>query len=99
MLLYRRGGGELQRHARAGASRAGFRGEKRGAYAQSDACRVKIPLDESVPQKLRLLIDSRHTVTTTSFQSWSGLNNGALLTAAEESGFELFITADQEIGY
>ena len=60
---------------------------------------MRIILDESVPQKLRLLIDSHHTVITTSFQGWSGLKNGALLSAAEEAGFELFITADQEISY
>ena len=60
---------------------------------------MKIILDESVPQKLRLLIDNRHTVVTTWFQGWSGLKNGALLSAAEDVGFELFITADQEISY
>jgi hypothetical protein len=56
-------------------------------------------LDESTPQKLRLLIDNRHTVATTWFQGWSGLKNGALLAAAEEAGFDLFITADQELNY
>jgi hypothetical protein len=56
---------------------------------------MKIILDESTPQKLRLLIDSRHTVFTTWFQGWSGLQNGALLKAAEEAEFDLFITADQ----
>jgi len=60
---------------------------------------MKIILDESVPQKLRLLIERGHTVVTTWYQGWSGLKNGALLTAAEGSGFELFITADQELTY
>lgn len=60
---------------------------------------MKIILDESTPQKLRLLIDNRHIVITTWFQGWSGLKNGALLAAAEEAGFDLFITADQEISY
>ena len=59
---------------------------------------MKIILDESVPQKLRLLIEG-HTVVTVAFQGWSGLKNGALLTAAEEAGYELLITADQEITY
>ena len=40
---------------------------------------MKIILDESVPQKLRLLIEGGHTVVTTWFQGWSGLKNGALL--------------------
>jgi predicted nuclease of predicted toxin-antitoxin system len=60
---------------------------------------MKILLDESVPQKLRLLIEGGHTVMTTWFQGWSGLKNGALLDAAEEAGFDLFITADQELSY
>jgi hypothetical protein len=30
---------------------------------------------------------------------WSGLQNGALLDAAEQAGCELFITADQELSY
>ncbi len=60
---------------------------------------MKIILDESVPQKLRLLIEGGHTVVTTWFQGWSGLKNGALLTEAENAGFDLFITADQELTY
>jgi hypothetical protein len=60
---------------------------------------VKIILDESTPQKLRLLIEGEHTVITAWFQGWSGLKNGALLDAAEEAGFDLFITADQSLSY
>jgi hypothetical protein len=60
---------------------------------------MKIILDESIPQKLRLLIEGGHTVVTAWFQGWSGLKNGALLDAAEEAGFDLFITADQELSY
>ena len=37
------------------------------------ACRMKIILDESVPQKLRLLIEDSHTVVTTWYQGWSRL--------------------------
>jgi len=60
---------------------------------------VKIILDESTPQKLRLLIDRRHTVVTTWFQGWSGLENGELLAASENAGFDLIITPDQELSY
>lgn len=60
---------------------------------------MKIILDESVPQKLRMLIEGGHAVVTTWYQGWSGLKNGALLNAAEEAGFDLFITADQEMSY
>ena len=60
---------------------------------------MKVLLDESVPQKPRLLIEGGHTVVTRWFQGWSGLKNGALLDVAEEEGFDLFITADQELSY
>ena len=59
---------------------------------------MKIILDESVPQKLRLLIEG-HQAVTVAFQGWSGLKNGVLLTAAEQAGFELFLPADQELSY
>jgi hypothetical protein len=38
-------------------------------------------------------------VVTTWYQGWSGLKNGALLTATEGAGFDLFITADRELTY
>ena len=60
---------------------------------------MQIILDESVPQKLRLLIDSRHIVVTTWYQGWSGLKNGELLVAAENAGFDMFMTADQELSH
>jgi hypothetical protein len=60
---------------------------------------MKIILDENVPQKLRLLIEGSHTIVTAWYQGWSGLKNGALLDAAEQAGFDLFITADRELSY
>ncbi len=51
------------------------------------------------PQELRLLIGGGHTVATKWFQGWSGLKNGSLLEAAEQAGFDLFLTADQELIY
>jgi hypothetical protein len=60
---------------------------------------MKIILDESVPQKLRLLIEGSHTVATAWYQGWSGWKNGALLDAAEQAGFDLLITADQALSY
>ncbi len=43
----------------------------RAECAGNVACRMKVILDESVPQKLRLLIEGGHTVVTTWFQGWS----------------------------
>jgi hypothetical protein len=34
-----------------------------------------------------------------SYLGWSGLRNGDLLRAAEESGFEVFITGDKKLTY
>ena len=82
----------FSRHPRAGADRPGFCGQERGAASRAIARCMKILLDESTLQKLRLLIDNRHVVVTTWFQGWSGLKNGARLAAAEEAGFDLFIT-------
>ncbi len=55
-------------------------------------------LDENFPQKLRLLL-SGHDVRTTTYQGWAGLTNGLLLKAAEDVGFDVFVTADQGIRY
>jgi hypothetical protein len=44
---------------------------------------MKVILDESTLQKLRLLIEGDHTVVTAWFQGWSGLKNGALLDAPQ----------------
>jgi hypothetical protein len=60
---------------------------------------MKVILDESVPQNCRLLVEGGHTVVTAWYHGWSGLKNGALLDAAEAAGFDLFITADQEMSY
>ena len=42
-----------------------------------------------------MLIDVR----TVAYQGWAGLANGALLKAAEDSGFDVIVTADQGIRY
>jgi hypothetical protein len=55
-------------------------------------------LDENLPQGLRLFLGG-HDVRTTRYQGWAGLANGALLKAAEEAGFEVFVTADRGILY
>ena len=60
---------------------------------------MRILIDESVPRNYDLLIDGGHSVVTTWYQGWSGLKNGALLRAAEQAGFDLFVTADQELSY
>ena len=60
---------------------------------------MNILLDENTPHKLRLISDAQHTAVTTRFAGWAGRKNGALLTAAEAEGFEVFITGDKGIQY
>ncbi len=59
---------------------------------------MRVLLDESLPRQLaRELIP--HDVRTVRQQGWAGLKNGALLRAASENGFEIFVTADQNLQY
>src|SRR5882724_4289725 len=55
-------------------------------------------LDENLPYRLRLLI-LRHEVRTVAYQGWQALSNGELLSVAEEAGFAVMLTADQNIQY
>jgi hypothetical protein len=55
-------------------------------------------LDENLPQKLRLLLTD-HTVITVGYRGWAGISNGALVSAAEQAGFEVMISADQGLNY
>jgi hypothetical protein len=44
-------------------------------------------------------IFSPHTVETAAELGWSELGNGELIAAAEEAGFDLMITTDQNLRY
>jgi len=59
---------------------------------------MRILLDENLPHKLRRMLGV-HEVRTAAYQGWAGFTNGALLKAAEESGFDAILTADQGIRY
>lgn len=59
---------------------------------------MRILFDHGVPRGLAALLDE-HSVTMTKDMSWERLSNGALLKAAEEAGFELFLTTDQNLRY
>jgi hypothetical protein len=59
---------------------------------------LRILLDENIPAALRRLIIG-HQVTLAYDMGWAGVSNGDLITAAEAKGFEVLITADQNIRY
>jgi hypothetical protein len=54
--------------------------------------------DHNVPRKLRKRL-LPHLVTTAAQMGWAALANGLLIEAAEERGFDLFLTWDQGIRY
>ena len=55
--------------------------------------RVRVLLDESVPEKLRAAFSDRIAAETVRYRGWVGLQNGALLRAAEED-FDALLTVD-----
>jgi len=59
---------------------------------------LKILLDENIPHNLLKHLPG-HDVTTVAQKGWGGLKNGEVLKALERSGFEVFVTGDQGIGY
>jgi hypothetical protein len=59
---------------------------------------MKILFDQGTPVPLRRALPSG-SVTTVYEQGWSTLQNGALLAAAEQAGFDVFVTTDQNLKY
>jgi hypothetical protein len=59
---------------------------------------MKVLLDEDVPHDLRPLL-TEHDVFTAAHLGWAGVKNGSLLKLVEESGFDVFVTADQNLSY
>ena len=57
---------------------------------------MKILVDECVDERLRLLFQG-HECQTARFANMAGLKNGRLLEAAEKAGFDVLVTADQNI--
>jgi hypothetical protein len=59
---------------------------------------VKVLFDHNVPHKLRHALTD-HAVTTADEMGWSTLENGQLLRAAEDAGFDVMITGDKNLSY
>lgn len=57
---------------------------------------MRLLVDECVDERLRLLFTG-HECETARFASLAGLTNGRLLKAAEDAGFDVLITVDQNI--
>lgn len=57
-----------------------------------------ILFDQGTPVAIRGVLPE-HTVRTAAEQGWSTLLNGELLRAAEQAGFEVFLTTDTSISF
>ncbi len=57
-----------------------------------------ILFDHGAPRGLSRVL-SEHTVVTAQERGWDQLDNGALLRAAEQAGFDLLLTTDRRIRY
>lgn len=57
---------------------------------------MRVLLDEQLPRQLAAFLVG-HEVQTVQQMGWAGLKNGELLERAEAAGFEVFLTADQNL--
>ncbi len=59
---------------------------------------MNILFDQGTPAPLRKYLPM-HTVETAYEREWSALKNGELLKEAEENGFAVLVTTDQNLKY
>jgi hypothetical protein len=59
---------------------------------------MKVLFDQGTPVPLRRYLTG-HSVNTAFERGWSVLTNSALLAAAEQAGYQLLVTTDQNLQY
>ena len=59
---------------------------------------MRVLLDEQLPRRFARELTG-HDVRTVQQQGWAGLGNGELLRRAADEGFEVFLTADQNLQF
>lgn len=59
---------------------------------------MKILFDQGTPAPLRRHLHP-HAVDTVAERGWSNLSNGDLLRAAEQEGYQMLVTTDQNLRY
>ena len=59
---------------------------------------MRILFDQGTPAPLRQHLLG-HTVDTVYERGWSTLKNGALLSIAEQAGYDVLVTTDQQLRY
>jgi hypothetical protein len=63
---------------------------------------ARVLLDENIAHMLRIALQSyipHHEIVTASYAGFAGLKNGALLSAAEDDGFDVLVTGDKTLTY
>ena len=62
---------------------------------------MKVLFDDNLPHKLRAELSTlcSHEIVTAAYMGWRELKNGELLQAAEENGFDIFVTGDRTLAY
>ena len=59
---------------------------------------MRVLLDEQLPRQLAAYL-SPHDVRTVQQERWAGLKNGELLRRAKAAGFDVLLTADQNLEF
>jgi hypothetical protein len=59
---------------------------------------MRIPFDHSTPAPLAACLTG-HVVTKAKDRGWDKLSNGDLLAEAEKAGFDVLLTADNNMRY
>ncbi|HEY5792482.1 MAG TPA: DUF5615 family PIN-like protein [Chthoniobacterales bacterium] len=59
---------------------------------------MKVLFDQGTPAPLRKFL-IQHEVTTVHEMGWGLLENGDLLRSAEQNGYEILVTTDQNLKY
>ena len=59
---------------------------------------MKILFDQGTPAPLRRHLDG-HVVDTAAERGWSDSDNGDLIDSAEQAGYDVLITTDQNLRY
>lgn len=59
---------------------------------------MRILFDQGTPAPLRRHLDG-HVVDTAAERGWSDLDNGDLIDNAEQAGYDVLITTDQNLRY
>jgi len=59
---------------------------------------VRILFDQNIPRNLQQHMVG-HEVQTAALMGWGRIENGDLLRKAEDAGFDVFLTGDQNLSY